>query len=328
MIAYTSFITRHWMEPAASLMHGANRVTIRVGLDILATPQEVLIDLVDIAGRPRRNIVLLKHLDGGTFHPKFYAVRTKDRVVAVLGSSNASEYAFDKNLEANVILDGSRGGREDRLVSELSDRLESVIAERETARRLRVWRLPADRLPVVRPSRLRRSSFEEEVLDTFKSDGWIDNDSFLAAAEITSFNSPLSGLYGYADDTGRQAGIYIPKANRAATLSIVDSYGHQEIDLSWRFATSDGATVFSLDETRPTLRATGRQAASHNLAITASRSEVAVPATRRLRALGVSASDRVQVTYRLDTSNTPPRLWLVHQIMVQSPLIDPSIRLT
>lgn len=310
---YAPFLRPEWLNDARPWLFGAERLTLRLGLDIPATPGEVLVDLLDESRKPGRDIRLIRSTSS-TFHPKVYAVRNAGETNMVVGSSNPSFAAFRTNIEANLaILGGSPSLLED---------LEDLLTGDEQAARLRVWRLPDDPLPVVRPSFTRFSAGDPAVQATVISDGWAELPGLRTSDVIARFESPLSGLYDYADDTGKMAGIYIPKAERDLVLLALEAYG-QRMNVSWRFLTREGATVFSLEEVDRQVVASGRGKGSHNLAITATRPTIARPATRLLRALGFRGKDRVAADYRIDTSGPVPRLWLIYVLTQPTRSISP-----
>lgn len=319
---YTAFLRPNWLQVVAPALRQCPKVVLRVGLDIPATPQQVLVDLNSIASQPGADVRLVRSLRGQSFHPKVFTARFHDGFTTVLGSANASSSAFGSNIEANVRWHGSPGGPEDAEAQALLNDLEGLLELDERAGAVRIWRLPNDRLPVVQPNRTHVVA-NPEILDTVDSDGWHDDPGFVQAAPIEQFNAPVSGLYGYADNTGRQAGLYIPKSSRETVLLALAAYG-EIMELKWRFVSREGATLFAFNEPARSVIASGRGPGSHNLAITAHRSRIAQPVTRLLRSLGVPDDARLDVQYRLDTTTSPARLWLVHTLQQAVAAIDPA----
>lgn len=320
-IAYVAFVTPAWLNEVSASIIAADSVVMRIGLDIPATPQQVLIDLREISKGTNRDIQLIRSRSGGLFHPKVYVAKHGSNTTALVGSSNPSVAAFSINVEANLRIQGASGSQEDSevtaLLRDLERRIDSGVANRQIQR----IQMPTDPMPIVKPSATRAASPDPEVAATFASDGWEADPGYQAAQPVVSFNSPLSGLYGYAANTGRQAGIYIPAALRPKVLNALAAYGADMI-LRWRFVTQDGATAFSHDERKQNVVATGKGPASHNLAITANRSRIAIPATLRLKSLGFTDSDRIDAEYRLNPLSSPPELWLMYRMPRASAAIN------
>ncbi len=321
ILIYTAFATPGWLESLRGALDHAAQVTVRLGLDIPATPQRVLVDLMEMAAKPGRDIRLVKHLGAGTFHTKVYGSRFADWTITLVGSSNGSEQAFSGNVEANLVLTGPPGSDEDSAAKALFREIDVLLDAASASGRVRIWRLPADPLPTLKPAWANVARLEPEVAERNESDAWEDSPSFKASKEVARWDAPLSGLYDYADNTGRQAGLYIPRSHRETVLKLLGQYGN-DIQLSWRFVTLEGATIFPYEQDRRALQASGQRPASHNLAITATRPTISLPATRLLRGLGMAAQDRFDIEYRLDLSGTRPRLWLIHRLQRSSTAIS------
>ncbi|MCC6959224.1 MAG: phospholipase D family protein [Dehalococcoidia bacterium] len=303
----------------------AQQVEMQVGLDLL--PQNAaLLRLHQISQSTGRSIQLLQSLDGSIFHPKVYAAWHGDRLRAVVGSSNASTAAFGSNVEANLLVTATRGDAEAQAVEQLLNDVSAACLLKLSSRRMRAWNLPADRLPVVRPALNRRSAIDPEVVEAAISDGWTDDPSFRRGTVSISFHPKLQPLFSKADGVGQKMGnVHIPSQYWATIDEIADRYG-SDLLLSWRFVTDEGATLFAHDEVRPSgFRVSGRPRpgkTSNHRAITAPPDEVAIPAVRWLRSIGITGHEQANVTYRLDADATPPRLWLVYEVHAPTSAFD------
>lgn len=88
------------------LVERGAEVRLLAGTDFQLTDLEA----VERFDRPPSAARLYVHSEGEesrTFHPKVYAFRRKDRVTAIVGSSNLTGGGFGKNIEGNVVLHGS-----------------------------------------------------------------------------------------------------------------------------------------------------------------------------------------------------------------------------
>lgn len=95
--------------PVATALQAGAIVEFVVGLDGRATEPAAVRDLFQLArSNPNVRFYCYRAPDRGhLYHPKVYLLRATDTVTCIVGSSNLTEGGLRRNLEVNVVIEGT-----------------------------------------------------------------------------------------------------------------------------------------------------------------------------------------------------------------------------
>lgn len=112
-------------KPLETFKQNGGTINAIIGIDLGGTSYEALVALLEICSN-----LYVAHVDSSqTFHPKIYAFKNEDALLAIVGSNNLTGGGLWTNMESCSITDLRKGNSEDAVaIGQINEYFDSIVS--------------------------------------------------------------------------------------------------------------------------------------------------------------------------------------------------------